>query len=43
MTYKYLDNAVKSIEYYLNSAYSHGYSDWEDKGNCVQLGHGGKA
>ena len=27
MAYKYLDNAVKSIEYQLNSAYSHGYSD----------------
>lgn len=30
MTYKYLDNAVKTIEYYLNSAYSHGYSDGEE-------------
>lgn len=30
MTYKYLDNAVKSIEYYLNSVYSHGYSDGEE-------------
>lgn len=25
MAYKYLDNAVKSIEYQLSSAYSHGY------------------
>ena len=29
MAYKYLDNAVKSIEYQLSSAYSHGYSEME--------------
>ena len=31
MAYKYLDNAVKSIEYQLSSAYSHGYSDGKEE------------
>lgn len=34
---KYLDNAVKSIEYQLNSAYSHGYSDGKEDARIEYL------
>lgn len=37
MAYKYLDNAVKSIEYQLNSAYSHGYSDGKEDARIEYL------
>ena len=40
MSYKYLDNAVKSIKYYLNSAYSHGYSDGKEHAKIEYLKHG---
>lgn len=40
MAYKYLDNAVKSIEDYLNSAYSHGYSDGNEHAKIEYLKHG---
>lgn len=40
MAYKYLDNAAKSIEYYLNSVYSHGYSDGEEDAKIEYLKHG---
>lgn len=36
---KYLDNAVKSIEYQLNSAYSHGYSDGKEDARIEYLKH----
>lgn len=40
MAYKYLDNAVKSIEYQLNSAYSHGYSDGKEDARIEYSKHG---
>ena len=40
MTYKYLDNVVKSIEYYLNSAYSNGYSDGKEDARIEYSKHG---
>ena len=40
MAYKYLDNAVKSIEYQLNSAYSHGYSDGREDARIEYSKHG---
>lgn len=40
MAYKYLDNAIKSIEYQLNSAYSCGYSDGEEDARIEYSKHG---
>ena len=40
MAYKYLDNAVKSIEYQLNSAYSNGYSDGKEDARIEYSKHG---